>query len=128
MTSDTICGNTERSDEQEMKTKKDVKECNEFFEVYATNDAILNGLLFWINIQRHVTPENIWKTQAATKFLKEEITDAKEILWRIIGESELGKMKKEARDNKNYIRNQRYMLCTECTVRKGQITNISKYK
>ena len=94
MTSDTICGNTERSDEQEMKTKKGVKECNEFLEVYATNDAILNGLLLWINIQRHVTPENIWKTQAVTKFLKEEITDAKEILWRIIGESELGKMKK----------------------------------
>ena len=58
MTSDTICGNTERSDEQEMKTKKGVKECNEFLEVYTTNDAILNGLLLWINIQRHVTPEN----------------------------------------------------------------------
>ena len=94
MTSDTICGNTERSDEQEMKTKKVVKECNEFLEEYASNDAILNGMLLWINIQRHVTPENIWKTQAVTKFLKEEITDAKEILWRIIGESELGKMKK----------------------------------
>ena len=38
--------------------------------------------------------ENIWKTQAITKFVSGEITEAKEILWRISGETILGKMVK----------------------------------
>ena len=41
-------------------------------------------------IQRHITPENVWKVQAVKIFLKEEMTDAKEIQWRFVGESTIG--------------------------------------
>ena len=80
--------------------KNGIKECCEFIEIHAENGAAINGFLLWVNIQRHVTPENIWKSQAAIKFLKEEITEAKEILWRTSEESILGKMTKRQRASK----------------------------
>ena len=39
------------------------------------NGVILNGLLLWANIQRKVTPENIWEAQLVKKFECEEITE-----------------------------------------------------
>ena len=64
------------------------------------NGVILNGLLLWADIQRKVTPENIWKAQAVKKFDSEEITESKELLWRIAGDSILGKMVKRKGANK----------------------------
>ena len=83
----------DNSDKQK-KLKNGVNECCKFIEIHATHCALLNGLLLWADIQRQTTPENIWKTQAITKFVSGEITEAKEILWRISGESILGKMVK----------------------------------
>ena len=60
----------------------------------------MNGLLLWADIQRKVTPENIWKTQALKKFTDDEITQAKETLWRISGESVIGKISKRQGPNK----------------------------
>ena len=60
-------------------------------EVYATTGVVLNGFLLWLDIQRQIKPENLWKEQAVQRFFKEEITDAKEILWRTAGDSIIGK-------------------------------------
>ena len=83
----------ENSDTQK-NLKNGVNECCEFIEIHATHGVLLNGLLLWADIQRQTTPENIWKTQAITKSVSGEITEAKEILWRISGEIILGKMVK----------------------------------
>ena len=80
--------------------KNGVKENCEFIEVHGKNGAILNGLLLWADIQRKVTPENIWKTQALKKITDDEITQAKETLWRISGESVIGKISKRQGPNK----------------------------
>ena len=71
--------------------KHGIKECCEFMEVHASNGVVLNGFLLWLDIQRQTTPGNLWKVQAVQRFLKEEITDAKEILWRTVGDSIIGK-------------------------------------
>ena len=67
-------------------TKNGVNECCDYIKEHAINGVVLNGLLLWADIQRCITPENIWKNQAQKKFLKEEITEAKETLWKIYGE------------------------------------------
>ena len=61
-------------------------------------------------IQRHTTAENIWNAQALKHFIKEEITDAKELLWDIADNSVLGNMIKRQGPSKlneeiNDIRN-----------------------
>ena len=72
--------------------KHGIKECCEFMEVHATNGVVLNGgFLLWLDIQRQTTPENVWKVQAVKRFLKEEIADAKEILWRTVRDSIIDK-------------------------------------
>ena len=79
---------------EEVGLSNGVKECCEFIEVHATKGVIMNGFLLWANIERQTTPENIWKEEATAKFLKEEITDAKETLWRICGDRIPGTVKK----------------------------------
>ena len=79
-------------DNQAATYKNGVKECCEFVEVHATNGAITNGFLLWADIQRKKHAEDIWKVQAEKRFLKEEITEAKEVLWRTMGEEVLGKI------------------------------------
>ena len=74
--------------------KKGVSECIEFLKYHANNDVILNGLLLWIDIQRKTTVEDIWKSQALNKFTREEITAAKEELWKIVGDALSGKLVK----------------------------------
>ena len=69
-----------------------VRECCEYIEVHATNGAITNGLLLWADIQRKQQPLDMWKAEAEKRFLKEEITEAKESLWRTAGEQILGKL------------------------------------
>ena len=64
-----------------------VRDSCEFIKTHGTNGAIFNGTLLWMSIERLMRPENKWKSQAVTKFLKEEVTDAKESLWRECGES-----------------------------------------
>ena len=64
-----------------------VEEACEFIRVYAKTGVVMNGLLMWANIQRMTAPENEWKNEALKKFLKSEITDAKDSLWRICGDN-----------------------------------------
>ena len=45
-----------------------------------------------IDIQRMTTPKNIWKTQAISHYTAKEISEAKRELWRICGETFIGKM------------------------------------
>ena len=71
--------------------KSGVQECCEFINIHATNGVITSGLLLWADIQRKQHPDNIWKAEAVKKFSKQEITEAKEVLWRTAGESILGK-------------------------------------
>lgn len=90
-------------DSQESRSpelKNGVKECCEFIEVHAVNGAITNGFLLWADIQRKQHPEKIWKEEAAKKFVNREITEAKEALWRISGETLLGKMIKRQGNSK----------------------------
>ena len=47
----------------------------------------MNGFLVWADIQRRTTAENVWKAQALMHFTKEEITEAKEILWDVAPKS-----------------------------------------
>ena len=64
----------------------------------------MNWLLLWADIQRQVTPENIWNTQALKKLTDVEITQAKETLLRISGESVIGKTSKRQGLNKTQAR------------------------
>ncbi len=74
--------------------KSGVKETCEFIEIQATYGCIMDSFLLWADIQRKMHPEKTWKAEAEKKFVKSEITDAKETLWRIVGEEQLGKMTK----------------------------------
>ena len=65
---------------------KGTEETYEFIKVHGTNGVVMNSFLLWANIQRVTRPEKAWKDEALTKFLKEEITEAKECLWRISGD------------------------------------------
>ena len=80
----------------ENKNKNGVQDCSDYIKVHAANGV----LLLWADIQRKVTPENIWIAQVVQKFDSEEITEAKELLWRIAGDSIIGKMVKRQGANK----------------------------
>ena len=45
-----------------------------------------------VDIQRMTTAGNIWKTQAISYYTAEEISEAKDKLWKICGEIFIGKM------------------------------------
>ena len=81
--------------------KPGVVNCIEFLKCQAVNGVLLNGLLIWIWIQRRTTAENIWMSEAISKFTKEEITVAKEELWKIAGESVIGRMVKRQGSSKS---------------------------
>ena len=72
--------------------KNGVQECCEFINIHAKNGAITSGLLLWADIQRKQHPDSIWKAETVKKFSRQEITEAKDILWRTAGESLLGKI------------------------------------
>ena len=78
----------------EVAVSKGTKESCDFIRIHGTHGVVMNGLLLWANIQRMTRPENAWKEDALTKFVKEEITEAKECLWRISGDKIPGPMKK----------------------------------
>ena len=80
--------------------KKSVQEVFEFINAHAENGAVVNGFLLWVDIQRGMSPENIWKEQAQKRFLSEEIAEGKDTLWRVCGESVLGKMVKRQGNTK----------------------------
>ena len=80
-----------------------VQDSCEFIKAHATNGAVLNGFLLWADIVRKSTAENIWKAQAISKFDKDEISDVKEELWRICGESFLGRMVKRQGSGKSEL-------------------------
>ena len=65
---------------------KGTDESCEFIKIHGKNGVIMNGFLLWANIQRTIRTENAWKEDALEKFLKEEITEAKDCLWRISGD------------------------------------------
>ena len=65
---------------------KGVDEACEFIKVYAKDGVVINGFLLWANLQRVTRPEKEWKEEAVASFLKGEITDAKDSLWRICGD------------------------------------------
>ena len=71
-----------------------VADCIDFLKCHVNNGVILNGLLIWVWIQRRTTADNIWKSQAVAKFTSIEITASKDELWKIEGESVLGKIVK----------------------------------
>ena len=41
--------------------------------VFDIKGVIINGFLLWVDIQRKITPENIWKAHAIKRFMKDEI-------------------------------------------------------
>ena len=71
-----------------------LKETCEFLNIHGANGIVMNGFLVWANIQRMSKPVNNWKEEALSKFVKEEITEAKECLWRTCGDSIPTPMKK----------------------------------
>ena len=88
--------------DEEIESRNGVEDCCNFLKTRATNGVSLNGLLLWADIQRKVTPENIWKAQAVTKFDSEEITEAKDLLWRTAGDSIIGRIVKRQGVNKSF--------------------------
>ena len=78
-------------DQENTMQTSSIKECCEFIQIHANHGVITNGLLLWADIKRKQHPENIWKEEAVKKFTKQEITDAKEVLWRVSGEEHVGK-------------------------------------
>ena len=73
-------------DEEQIAMSMGIEESCDFIKVHAMNGVIMNGFLLWANIQRITRAENAWKEEVIAKFLKDEITDAKEYLWRICGD------------------------------------------
>ena len=71
----------------------------------ALHEVVLNGFFEWGNIQRRTTAENNWKEESLKKFTKEELTDAKEILWDVADESVFRKNAKTPRTNKTNLGN-----------------------
>ena len=67
----------------------------------ALHGVILNGFLVWADFQRRTTAENIWNAQALKHFIKEEITDAKELLWDVADNGVLGNMIKRQGPSKS---------------------------
>ena len=65
---------------------KGVDDACEFIKVYSKDGVLINGFLLWANLQRVTRTENEWKEAAVASFLKSEITDAKDSLWRICGD------------------------------------------
>ena len=82
----------EDTSEDPQKGKNGVKESCEFIQVHAINGVVIDSFLLWADIQRKMHPENKWKGDAERNFVKTEITAAKETLWRIAGEENVGKM------------------------------------
>ena len=83
-----LTSNTRQGDEPNeiSPAPNGVDDACEFIKVYAKNGVVISGFLLWANIQRLTRPESDWKEEAVASFLKNEITDAKECLWRICGD------------------------------------------
>ena len=86
---------------EEVAVSKGTKDACEFIRIHGTHGVVMNSFLLWANIQRMTRPENAWKDDALTKFVKEEITEAKECLWRISGDKIPGPMKKRQGGSKS---------------------------
>ena len=57
----------------------------------ALHGVALDGLLVWADTQRRTVAEDIWKNAALKHFSKEEITNAKNILWEVAKDDLLGR-------------------------------------
>ena len=67
----------------------------------ALHGVVLDGLLLWLDTQRRTVPESTWKQRTLTHFSKEEITNAKNVLWDISEESILGRNVARKGDSKS---------------------------
>ena len=81
--------------------KHGVKECCEFLHIHASSGVAMNSMLVWADIQRHLHPDDHWKPLAVKGFLPTEITEAKELLWRSVDESIIGKIVKRQGSSKS---------------------------
>ena len=81
--------------------KNGVTESCEFLQIHGANGVIMNPFLLWVDIQRKMNPENVWKESALEKFASTEITEAKEILWRVAGQDHIGKIVKRQGSSKS---------------------------
>ena len=89
------CGDNSSVEGKSRETEKlenSVKDCCDFLQNHGINGAIFNGFLTWVDIQRKSVPENMWKLQSRKRYTKEEISLAKEIIWRTAGDSLFGKI------------------------------------
>ena len=80
--------------------EKSTNESLDFIKAHAENGVIINGFLLWVDIHRKTTPDNIWKDQAIKRFSKEEISDAKILLWKTCDQETVGKMVKRQGSSK----------------------------
>ena len=83
------------------KLENSVKDCCEFLQNHGTNGAIFNGFLTWVDIQHKSVPENMWKLLSRKSFTKEEISLAKEAIWRTAGDSLIGKIIRRQGESKS---------------------------
>ena len=105
------CGDNSSVEGKSPETEKlenSVKDCCDFLQNHGINGAIFNGFLTWVDIQRKSVPQNMWKLQSRKSFTKEEISLAKEAIWRTAGDSLIGKIIRRQGENKsqaevNYI-------------------------
>ena len=54
--------------------------------------VILDGFLQWADTQRRTIASDLWKTEATKHFTDEEITNAKNRLWEVCGETDIGRL------------------------------------
>ena len=67
----------------------------------ALHGLIVNGFLLWADIKRRTTADKIWKAEALKHFSKEEITNAKSMLWDACDENVIGRMIRRQGPSKN---------------------------
>ena len=99
--SNQVLSNDDMGSATEENTPNGVAESCEFMRVHGTCGVIMNALLLWVDIHRKMAPENVWKIHALNKFLPDEITEVKVILWRIAGDGIIGSMTKRQGVNKS---------------------------
>ena len=60
-----------------------VNDSIDFLQIHGKNGVGFNSILLWVDIQRQIHPADVWIPAALKGFTPEEITDAKNSLWRI---------------------------------------------
>ena len=69
-----------------------IEECLVCIKSISLHGVILDGFLQWADTQRRTIASNLWKKEATKHFTDEEIKNAKNRLWEVCGETDIGRL------------------------------------